>query len=145
MKYGEGNKIPSSKEKTFPVYGANGIVSYYEKYNNEDTAIVGHIGTVGEVVWAQGKHFVTYNGIIVEGIKGISNNKFIYHLLCYMNLKKYKKGSQPFLSISDFEKSKYSLPSISTQNKIVKILDSFESLCQDLSIGLPAEQQKRQQ
>ncbi|APJ38721.1 hypothetical protein BLA55_03615 [Mycoplasmopsis pullorum] len=38
-----------------------------------------------------------------------------------------------------------SLPSLKIQNKIVKVLDNFESICKDLNVGLPVEEQKRQQ
>ena len=36
------------------------------------------------------------------------------------------------------------LPSIETQNKINDVLDNFESICNDLNIGLPAEIEARQ-
>lgn len=36
------------------------------------------------------------------------------------------------------------LPSIEEQNRIVEILDRFNTLCNDLSAGLPAEIEARQ-
>ena len=36
------------------------------------------------------------------------------------------------------------LPSIEEQNRIVAILDRFDSLCNDISVGLPAEIEARQ-
>ena len=36
------------------------------------------------------------------------------------------------------------LPSIEEQNRIVSILDRFDSLCNDISVGLPAEIEARQ-
>lgn len=35
------------------------------------------------------------------------------------------------------------IPSLDTQNKIVQILDNFDSICSDLKIGLPAEIEAR--
>ncbi|WP_306428730.1 restriction endonuclease subunit S [Mycoplasma sp. 1018B] len=37
------------------------------------------------------------------------------------------------------------IPSLKTQEKIVKVLDNFELICKDLHIGLPAEKVKRQE
>ncbi|MEA4162474.1 restriction endonuclease subunit S [Mycoplasma sp. 4404] len=145
MKYGKGNNIPSTENGIYPVYGANGIVSYFDEYNNENSAIVGHIGSVGNVIWGDGKHFVTYNGTIIKGLKNIANDKFIYYLLSSMKLHQYQKGSQPFLSISDFSDVECILPSLETQNKIVDILDTFDTMCNNLKIGLPAEEARRQQ
>ena len=36
------------------------------------------------------------------------------------------------------------LPTIEEQNRIVAILDRFDSLCNDISVGLPAEIEARQ-
>ena len=36
------------------------------------------------------------------------------------------------------------LPSVEEQKRIVKILDHFDTLCNDLSAGLPAEIEARQ-
>ena len=36
------------------------------------------------------------------------------------------------------------LPSVEEQNRIVAILDRFDSLCNDISVGLPAEIDARQ-
>ena len=36
------------------------------------------------------------------------------------------------------------VPALSAQEKIVKVLDNFEAICNDLKIGLPAEIEARQ-
>lgn len=38
----------------------------------------------------------------------------------------------------------FTLPSLAEQERIVSILDRFDALCNDLSIGLPAEIEARQ-
>ncbi|MEG2019828.1 MAG: restriction endonuclease subunit S, partial [Synergistaceae bacterium] len=35
------------------------------------------------------------------------------------------------------------VPSLTVQNKIVAVLDNFDSICSDLNIGLPAEIEAR--
>ena len=43
------------------------------------------------------------------------------------------------------ENAEIKVPSIDIQNKIIHILDNFEAICSDLSIGLPAEIEARQE
>lgn len=85
-KYGQGNKIPEDGG-IFPVYGCYGVVGNTSSYNNENTPIVGHIGSAGKVVWANGKHFVTYNGTICKPIDDeILNRKYLYYFGLTCNL-----------------------------------------------------------
>ena len=53
-------------------------------------------------------------------------------------------GSLPQISISTTEDYIFNLPSIEEQEKIVSILDRFDSLCNDIASGLPAEIEARQ-
>ena len=48
-------------------------------------------------------------------------------------------GSQPNLSMRKLEQFRVRVPSKDIQERIVNVLDNFESICNDLNIGLPAE------
>lgn len=74
----------------------------------------------------------------------IVSTKFLFYYLQLANLPQYVKGSQPFLSVSDFEKVRFPIISIQEQQRIVYILDRFDTLCNDLTSGLPAEIEARQ-
>ena len=142
--YGKGNTIPTGSGD-IPVYGCNGIVSYTAQSNCEDCPVIGHIGSAGAVNWCNGKAFVTYNGTICDVVdEGIISKKYLYHLLLSLNLPQYVKGSQPFLSVSDFSKVKVPVPTKDIQERIVYVLDNFDAVCNDLNIGLPAEIEARQ-
>ena len=142
--YGKGNTIPTGSGD-IPVYGCNGIVSYTAQSNCEDCPVIGHIGSAGAVNWCNGKAFVTYNGTICDIVdEGIISKKYLYHLLLSLNLPQYVKGSQPFLSVSDFSKVKVPVPTKDIQERIVYVLDNFDAVCNDLNIGLPAEIEARQ-
>ena len=142
--YGKGNTIPKG-DGVNPVYGCNGIVGTTNTYNCEDVPIVGHIGSAGIVSWGAGKIFVTYNGTICDVIdRNLISTKFLFYFLQSANLPQYVKGSQPFLSVSDFERVKFPIISIEDQHSIVSILDKFDALCNDLTSGLPAEIAARQ-
>ena len=53
-------------------------------------------------------------------------------------------GGQPQFNTPAVKKIKIPIPSIEEQNRIVSILDRFDSLCNDMKTGLPAEINARQ-
>lgn len=55
-----------------------------------------------------------------------------------------KGGANVALHMNDVEKVKVPIPSLEEQKHIVDILDRFETLCNDISVGLPAEIEARQ-
>ena len=141
--YGKGNKIPEDTGGIYDVYGANGVVSHIDEYNCEDVTIIGHIGAVGMVNRCKEKCFVTYNGTIAEVVdKTKVDTQYLYYVLTTLNLPSYKKGSQPFLSVSDFENIKIPVPPLEVQREIVHVLDEFTLLSAELSAELKARQKQ---
>jgi type I restriction enzyme S subunit len=102
--------------------------------------VIGHIGAYAGIVnWAPGKHFVTYNGVICN-LKPGHNPRFGYHLLKTLNLRELANaGSQPFVSYDKLRKVQVQIPSIKVQSDVAKLLDNFEQLVNDVSVGLPGE------
>jgi len=141
FKYGQGNTIPTIGGD-YPVYGCNGVVGSHNEFNNEDSAIIGHIGTAGIVVWANGKHFVTYNGTICKPINKDLLSKYVYYNLLTLNLTSLTKGSQPFLSYGTIKKLKIPLLPLPIQQEIVRILDSFTQLEAELEAELEARKKQ---
>ena len=138
FQYGIGNKIPTIGGE-YPVYGSNGIVGSHNEYNSEDAPVIGHIGAYAGIVnWAEGKHFVTYNGIICNKINDNVNSRYAYYLLLSQNfIDKANKASQPFISYDILNKCIVPVPPIEEQQRIVSILDKFETLTHSISEGLP--------
>ena len=129
FQYGKGNVIPESKGN-YPCYGSNGMVGYHTEYNNEDAPIIGHIGAyAGSVVWADGKHYVTYNGVMCKiKNKDILNPKFGYYLLLDQNYLGNKRNgqAQPFVSYDTLEKPITKLPPIDIQNKFADFVQQID-------------------
>lgn len=77
----------------------------------------------------------------------ILNIKFLYYYL-KNNLQYFKdnaiSGKLPQISIGITENYKIPIPSLEVQTHIVKILDKFDTLVNDLSQGLPKEIELRQ-
>ena len=138
FQYGIGNKIPTIGGD-YPVYGSNGIVGSHNEYNSEDAPVIGHIGAYAGIVnWAEGKHFVTYNGIICNKINDNVNSRYAYYLLLSQNfIDKANKASQPFISYDILNKCIVPVPPIGEQQRIVSILDKFEILTNSITEGLP--------
>ncbi len=98
FQYGLGNKNPNNNGK-YPIYGAGGVIGGYNKFNSENAPVIGHMGAYcGKVVFAFGKHFVTYNGVICVA-KSDDLKWFSYITLLSKDLMSNTRGSsQPFVS-----------------------------------------------
>ncbi len=78
----------------------------------------------------------------------ITEVKYLYYIL-KNNINAFRRtasgmGSLPQISLSVTEDFKIPLPPLTVQEKIVSILDRFDTLCSDLTKGLPAEIEARQ-
>lgn len=75
------------------------------------------------------------------------NLRYVYH---YLNHNKSyfqhiaSNMQMPQISSNDTEKYKIPLPDKTVQSRIVQVLDNFDTVCNDLSIGLPKEIELRQ-
>ena len=145
--------IYSGKNKTknakglYPVYGSTGIIAYCDKYvyNARQILIARVGGNAGYIHIANGKYDVSDNTLIID-IKDNYNLQYIYYILVYMNLKRYAKGGgQPLITAGEIKQLQIPIPPLAEQERIVAILDKFETLVNDISEGLPAEIAARRQ
>jgi len=98
FQYGFGNTNPNNNGQ-YPIYGAGGVIGGYDKFNSEDAPVIGHMGEYcGAVVFAFGRHYVTYNGVMCL-VKAESLKWFSYLSLLSKDLMSNTRGSsQPFVS-----------------------------------------------
>ncbi|PIZ54002.1 restriction endonuclease subunit S, partial [Candidatus Uhrbacteria bacterium CG_4_10_14_0_2_um_filter_41_7] len=72
--------------------------------------------------------------------------KFLFHYLKTVDLMKLDTGSgRPSLTQAILNQIKIPTPPLTEQKRIVSILDKFDALVNDISIGLPAELKARRQ
>lgn len=74
--------------------------------------------------------------------KDIVLNRYLYHLLLQNSEKIYaisQGGAQPNLSSEKLKSLTALIPPISEQEQVIEILDRYDSFCNDITIGLPAE------
>ena len=107
----------------------------------------GHVGESAVV----GEKYVGANchALIVMSNNGKCNSKFInYYFQSYEGKKKLRRittgGTIKHILASKMKEFKIPVPPIEMQNKIVEILDNFNSITNDITQGLPAEIEARQ-
>lgn len=130
----------------YPCYGGNGLRGYVKNYNQDGKhPLIGRQGALcGNVCYACNKFYATEHAVVVSP-SDLYNEKFLYYLLDFAKLEQYKTaGAQPGLSVARLEKIILPVPPLEQQQRIVDILDRFETLCNDISSGLPAEIEMRQ-
>ncbi|NOE11988.1 restriction endonuclease subunit S, partial [Vibrio cholerae] len=105
----------------------------------------GGIGFVGY----QNKSF--WLGPLCYKIRSIDNkvliNKYLFYILQSKNqllLGLKKEGGVPAVNKSDLAKLEVPVPSVTEQERIVKILDKFDTLTTSIQEGLPCEIELRQ-
>lgn len=121
-------------ESHYPCFGGNGIRGFVSFYSHDGQyPIIGRQGALcGCVAWATGKFYATEHAVVVTG-KNMVCQRFLLHLFQYANLNQYKsQGAQPGLSVAKLNEIKFFIPPLSTQSRIVSILDTFEQSISNL-------------
>ena len=130
-----------NNEGLYPVYGSTGIISKTDEYLfDTDKLLIARVGAnAGYVHIANGKYNVTDNTLIVD-LKEDVDLRFMYYYLQNYNLNKLAKGGgQPLITGGQIKELEINLPPLTEQKRISKILDKFEKLTNDITVGLPAE------
>jgi len=129
----------------FQCYGGNGVRGYVKNYNHDGAhLLIGRQGALcGNVNRVTGKFYATEHAVVVNVKAGVHLD-WLFHMLVHMNLNQYaSKSAQPGLAVGNIEKLVIPLPLLAEQERIASILDKFDALTTDISIGLPAEIEAR--
>ena len=139
----------STKSGTIPVIlGGQEPAYYIDKHNHDgEIVVVARSGaSAGFVSYWNQKIFVT-DGFGYEEKSELITTKFLYYVLKNVEseLNAMKRGAGvPHVSGETLNNIELPIPSLQEQNRITDILERFDSLCNDLSAGLPAEIEVRQ-
>jgi type I restriction enzyme, S subunit len=132
---------------TYPYFGANGVQDYVHDYLFDGTfLLMGEDGSVMDqngspiLNWATGKIWVNNHAhVLVSGNDDV-RLRYLYHYLRTVNISQFVTGrTQPKLNQGNMNRIPIALPDIAAQDRIVRLLDEFDALVSDLSVGLPAE------
>ena len=116
----------------FPVYGANGIIGYYNSYNheNETVLITCRGATCGNVHISKKKSYVNGNAMALDDLnEEICNKKYLYYYLKNYDMNEVISGSaQPQITRQGLKRIIVKLYNLDKQKEIVNILDRIQEI-----------------
>lgn len=123
-----------------------------DEYQFDETAIItaGDGVGVGKVFhFVDGKYGLHQRAYRIHVTSGLLLPKFLFYFIQY-DFPSYISQTSVHASVTSlrmpmFQKYSIPVPSINEQSRIISILDKFNSLVGDISIGLPAELAARRQ
>jgi len=133
-------------ETGYPVYGANGIIGFYEEFNHatEQIAVTCRGSTCGVVNWTQAQSWITGNAMVIntDNFPAISK-KFLFYVLDGSNLSYLISGSgQPQITGS-IKTHVVKIPALEEQKKIAQILSTADQEITTLQQKLDALKQEK--
>jgi type I restriction enzyme S subunit len=116
-------------ETPYPVYGGNGVSGWTGcQCEKRETLVIGRVGHYcGSVFYANEPLWITDNALYVTELKLDIDMRFLYFLLCHLELGKYRnKGAQPLVSQKPIYGIKAYIPPKPEQKKIAEILTCWD-------------------
>ena len=126
--------IPTSElqESGYPVYGANGIIGFYDSYNHEQetVAITCRGATCGTVNLTQPKSYITGNAMCLDDVDDNTVEiKFLFYAMQSYDFTKVISGSaQPQITREGLGKVEVALYPLDLQKQIVNRLCKVDEL-----------------
>ena len=124
-----------------------GLANSSAKWIAENSVIIAMYGaTAGKVGIAKIPMTTNQACCNIEVDEELASYRYVYHWLSYNyeTLKGMGQGSQSNLNAGMVKSFKIPIPSLDIQSRIVQVLDNFDTVCNDLKIGLPKEIELRQ-
>ena len=133
-------------EGNIPVYGSGGRMSMRVDrcMYNKPTVLLPRKGTISNVFYVEEPFWNVDTVYYTEIDADVIIPKYFFYFMDNFNLSKLDTGSgRPSLTHAVLNKIRIPIPPMSRQKQIVSILDKFEKLTNDISVGLPAEIEAR--
>jgi len=125
--------ISTSKllDEGYTVYGANGIIGYYNEYTHEEPTlmITCRGATCGTLNISKPFSYINGNAMALDNLDEDIDIKYLYYYLKNRGLKDTISGSaQPQITRIGLANVKINYPNIETQKKILGVLDKTQEL-----------------
>ena len=129
------------------ILGGQEPAYYIDKYNHAgEIVVVARSGaSAGYVSYWDEPIFVT-DGFGYESDSEWVTTRYLFYILKNKEaeLNSMKRGAGvPHISGAALSEVQFPIPALKEQKRIVSILDRFDALCNDISMGLPAEIEAR--
>jgi type I restriction enzyme M protein len=115
----------------YKVFGANGVIGYYDKYNHEDSEVLITCrgATCGTINFSEPKSWITGNAMVAKPIDNRINKRFLFHLLKVSDLSSVITGAaQPQITRSSLSPFKIPLPPVTVQLEIETKIEQYEKI-----------------
>ena len=134
-------------ESGFPVYGANGQIGFYDKFNHEDSVVAGPCrgAPCGEINWSPERAYVTGNAMgLDDGDECQGTKKYLYYVLQLGAVYKIISGSaQPQIIASSLGNLLLEFPPLPEQKKIAEILGACDEAIEAQERLIAQKQQRK--
>ena len=145
VKIKNGKSYKGFNSGDIPVYGSGGIMTYVDRsaYSGP-SVLIPRKGSLGNIFYVDTPFWNVDTIFYTEINREKVTPKYLYHALQVQNLSELNTaGGVPSLTQTVLKRVRIPLPSLTEQECIVKILDKFDALVNDISSGLPAEIEAR--
>ena len=134
-------------EGKVPVYGSGGIMKFVDEYvYDKPTVLIPRKGSLSNLFYVDTPFWNVDTIFYTEIDSNQICPKFLFHFLATQKLEKLNMaGGVPSLTQTTLNKLPIPLLPLSEQQRIVEILDKFDTLTNSISEGLPLEIQLRRQ
>jgi restriction endonuclease S subunit len=115
----------------YKVFGANGIIGFYDKYNHEESeiAVTCRGATCGTVNMTEPRSWITGNAMVVHPKDERTLKDYLYFVLKYSDLSSTISGTgQPQLTRQSLAPLEIPLPPLDIQRQIVAELDGYRKV-----------------
>lgn len=148
---GSSNTDDAVENGKYPFYVRSQVPLQKDAYEYDEEAIItaGDGVGVGKVFhYVNGKYALHQRAYRIHPVSEKVSGRYLYHYFlakfpAYIGMQMYQ-GSVPSIRRPMLNNFQIELPAIETQERTIKILDRFDTLCNDLTSGLPAEIEARQ-
>jgi type I restriction enzyme M protein len=115
----------------YKVFGANGIIGFYDKYNHEESeiAVTCRGATCGTVNMTEPRSWITGNAMVVHPKDERTLKDYLYFVLKYSDLSSTISGTgQPQITRQSLAPLEIPLPPLDIQRQIVAELDGYRKV-----------------
>jgi type I restriction enzyme, S subunit len=145
-----GTRITKAKDAgtVYPVYGGGGQSFRTDTFNRDDEWVISRFAMSENCVRrVRSRFWMLDSGFTFDVVAAGLNKDYVGQVLLKMQPLIYKtstQSAQKNIDIAGFKRLTIPVPPLDEQERIVTVIDKFDTLVSDLLIGLSAELKARQ-
>ena len=125
----------------YKVYGANGVIGYYDEYNHEyeEVALTCRGATCGCVNYTEPQSWITGNAMVITPKNSQISKRFLYYLFGIINLRNagvITGSAQPQITREKLAPVKIPVPPIDVQKHIVEEIGKVDKSVSDAMLRI---------